>query len=362
MDKTERRRKFIIDFVFWGIIAAILIFFIRRFVKVLMPFVIAAIVSVIVKPLSTWLSKKLHVPRKAAAIVCVVLIYLLLCGVLLLAANSLFGFVKDAASKVPTIYHDTIELAVHNVSNYMKSLGDGAFGVNFDAVTAEVLSTLGSLATSLSGKLLGWVTSVITNVPGLLLNVLICVIATIFMASDWNHIRAFVSAQIPEHSLSLIRSIKSHFGKVIRSYARSYLIILSVTFMEVFLGTMIIGYNHSFIIGLCVSVLDILPVLGCGTVMIPWAILTALSGNFMRGLALFLLWCIITVVRNYMEPRIIGKHVGLHPVVTLMSMVIGTYIFGGIGLFGLPISIAVLVSLRDGGILKLYNDAPPIED
>ncbi len=362
MDKTERRRKFIINVIFWGIIAAFLIFFIRKFINVLMPFVIAAIVAMIIKPVAKWASRKLRVPRKAAAIVCVIIFYLLLCGVLLLIASSLVNFVKDTAAKVPSWYYNTVEPAVHNVANYIKEISDGALNINFDAVTSEVLTSLASMATSLSGKLLGWVTTVITNVPGLLLNILICVIATLFMAADWTHVSAFVKAQIPGDYISLMSNIRSHFRKVIKSYARSYLLILSITFCEVFLGITLFGYNHTLIIALCVAIVDILPVLGCGTVMIPWALITALSGNFMRGLALFLLWCIITVVRNYIEPRIIGKHVGLHPIVTLMSMVVGTYIFGGIGLFGLPISIAVLVSLREGGILKLYNDPPPVDD
>ncbi len=358
MDKTERRRKFIINIAFWAIIVAFLIFFLRRFINVLMPFVVAFIVAALVKPASIWAAKNLHIPRNAAAVIAVIVFYLLLCGLLLIIASQAVDIVRAFASKVPRMYTDSIEPAVRNAANYLKSIGDEAFGDDFDAVVTELLVSLGGLATSLSAKLLTWVTSAITNVPGLMLDILICVIATLFAASDWPHIQAFISAQIPENQKHLMRSIKDHFKQVIGSYLRSYSIILSITFIEVSLGVMLIGYDHAFLIGLGVAIFDILPILGTGMIVIPWSIITALSGNFMNGLWLFLLWCFITIVRNYLEPKIVGKQVGLHPLVTLMSMVVGTYLFGGIGLFGLPISIAVLVSLRSGGLIRLYNDVP----
>lgn len=108
------------------------------------------------------------------------------------------------------------------------------------------------------------------------------------------------------------------------------------------------------LVALLIAIFDILPVLGTGGIMIPWVILSALQGNFSRALALLVVYVVITVIRNIIEPRIVGKQIGLHPVLTLMSMFVGTHLFGVTGLFGLPILLSLLRYLNDTGTISLF--------
>ena len=108
------------------------------------------------------------------------------------------------------------------------------------------------------------------------------------------------------------------------------------------------------LVALLIAIFDILPVLGTGGIMIPWAILTALGGDMGRALALLVVYVIITIIRNIIEPRIVGKQIGLHPVLTLMSMFVGTHLFGVVGLFGLPILLSLLRYLNDTGTISLF--------
>ncbi len=363
MDRTEKRRKFIINVIYWGILAAVIILFIRRFLGVLTPFLVAFAVSWLLRPLWTWISKKTRLPVRGAAILTVLLFYALLVTLLVLLANTLIGVIKDVAADLPALYTDFIAPAVTNLAGLLRSFledlpGLGESNINYDTVLSEILSSLGSIASGLSGRLLAWATSLISDVPGFLLRILIAIIASLFTAADFPRIKAFIKAQLPEKARDTMQRVRDHFGKVMRSYLRSYLIIMGITFLEVFLGTLLIGYSNAFFIAIGIALVDILPILGSGTILIPWGVINLLTGNTVRGVALLVLYLIIAAIRNYIEPRIIGKHVGLHPLLTLMSMVIGTYVFGGIGLFGLPITLAVLKSLRDGGILRLYNDPP----
>ena len=97
----------------------------------------------------------------------------------------------------------------------------------------------------------------------------------------------------------------------------------------------------------CIAVLDILPILGTGGIMIPWAVISLVVGNVGLGLKLLLIYGIVTVVRNYVEPKIVGTQLGLHPIITLVSMFIGLRLFGFWGLFGLPVGISFFWKQRN---------------
>ncbi|MDO4572861.1 MAG: AI-2E family transporter, partial [Clostridia bacterium] len=101
-----------------------------------------------------------------------------------------------------------------------------------------------------------------------------------------------------------------------------------------------------------------------GMVLLPWTIITALQGDYLRALGLGILYVVVIIVRNIMEPKIVGNRVGLHPIVTLLAMVVGTYVFGPIGLLGLPVTLALIQSLNEQGVIHLYKKKPkpPEED
>ena len=125
--------------------------------------------------------------------------------------------------------------------------------------------------------------------------------------------------------------------------------------MELALGLTVIGVDCSLLIAFLISVFDVLPVLGTGGIMIPWTILTALQGNYPLSAGLLTVYLIITVIRNIIEPKIVGSQIGLHPVVTLSSMFVGAQLFGVLGLFGFPIGLSLLRHLNDNGTLRVYK-------
>ncbi len=130
---------------------------------------------------------------------------------------------------------------------------------------------------------------------------------------------------------------------------------MSITFVELSIGLSIIRIENAIFIASIVAIVDILPVLGTGTVMIPWALITAIQGNVTRAVSLLILYLIITVIRNIVEPKFIGKQMGLHPIVSLMSMFVGAKLFGAIGLFGMPITISLLLHLSRNKTIKFFK-------
>ena len=117
------------------------------------------------------------------------------------------------------------------------------------------------------------------------------------------------------------------------------------------------GIERPILKAAVIAVLDILPILGTGGIMIPWAVISLVLGYTGLGIRLFLIYGIVTVVRNYVEPKIVGTQLGLHPIITLVSMFIGLRLFGFWGLFGLPVSISFLWKEREER-LKAAADKP----
>ncbi len=125
--------------------------------------------------------------------------------------------------------------------------------------------------------------------------------------------------------------------------------------MELALGLTIIGVPYSVLVALCIAIFDILPVLGTGGIMIPWAVITFVLGDYGMAIKLLMVYVIITVVRNILEPKIVGGQLGLHPIVTLASMFAGVQLLGVVGLFGFPILLSLLRYLNDTGTIHIFR-------
>ena len=129
--------------------------------------------------------------------------------------------------------------------------------------------------------------------------------------------------------------------------SRSYLIIMLITASEMLVGFLVIGVNNAPLLALCVSLLDMLPVIGVGTVLVPWSVFELLFGNFSRGIGLSVLFFVNLVVRQIIEPKILGKNLGIHPIISLVMLYLGYAVFGIFGLLLVPLFAVILNILID---------------
>ena len=130
--------------------------------------------------------------------------------------------------------------------------------------------------------------------------------------------------------------------------------IFLITFGELAAGLFLVGIDHCLLIALLIALFDILPVVGSGMIMLPWALITLIRGNTPTGIGLLAVYLVVVIARQFQEPAIVGEQVGLHPLVTLMAMFIGYRLFGGLGLWGVPITCAMLQSLEKDGIIHIF--------
>ena len=144
----------------------------------------------------------------------------------------------------------------------------------------------------------------------------------------------------------LFQQVKQYIVGTLFVCIRSYALIMSITFGELLIGFTILDIDPALILALCIAIFDILPVLGTGGIMIPWAVITALLGDYTMALKLFILYIVITIIRSQL---------GLHPVVTLASMFAGVQLAGVVGLFGFPIGLSLLKHLNNTGTIDIFK-------
>jgi predicted PurR-regulated permease PerM len=165
-----------------------------------------------------------------------------------------------------------------------------------------------------------------------------------------------------EHCKGVIKT-KKLFGDILGKMLKSYATLIFITFCEVSIGLNILKligvYDGGYIIALSVvtAIVDILPVLGTGTVLIPWAVFNLFTGNIGLGIGLIVLYALITVIRQILEPRLVSMNVGIHPAVTLLGMYLGVRLFGVLGIFILPITFFLIKALNDEGIIHLWGES-----
>ena len=354
MEQQEKYRSFLLQAGYWAAIALLVLLFVKYLLDPLSPFIIAFVVSMILQPLVKRLSVKLKVKSSIMAIILVLLTYLLLVG---LVAGILIGLASALmrwAGGLPDYFSGYIYPWIETKGT---ELGDMLIRLRPELratvsnMLPDVVGTISSFVMDFSKNVVSWASSVGTRLPGAFLTAVICVISTTFLAADYDNVVSSLAKRLPEHFVSVLRSGKRALGSILGNYARSYSLIFLITFAQMAVGLMIMGYEYALLYALGVAIFDIMPIVGSGMVLVPWIIITFIQGSVGRGIGLTILWLLVVISRQIIEPKIVGKQVGLHPLTTLVSMWLGLKLFGGVGLFALPIGLLIVMELKEEGLI-----------
>ena len=353
-NRTEFQRTFIIKFLYWLCIGLIAFAVYKFLWPVLWPFVIAFVFAWAFEKPIVFLKDHANIPRTLSVILVVLCSVLIFVGVLLLFGTSIVSLVKNIAGTIPVIFDKSIVPLLDSSFDWLKSLVvsidpsfasalEGTFDSLFEMMSDEIVAICGSVVSSLGGS--------ITRIPGLFMKFMILVIATIFISIDYSMIKNAIFHCIPEKGKQILNEFIPYFGKTVPKCIFSYVLIFMITCMELWLGFSLLRLNSAFLLAVLIAVLDILPVLGTGTILIPWAIISLIRRNIFLGVGLIVLYIAITVIRNVIEPRLVGKQMELHPVVTFASMLAGLHFLGIAGLFLFPLCVSFIQELYKKGVI-----------
>ena len=319
------------------------------------PFVLALIVAWLLNPLVRWLHRRLSISRNAISLVLIVLIF---CAI----GGALFGLGYMAV--------DQIRSLIDNWPSVMQTLANTVDGVAAwlggfqDLLPEGLLSTGEGLVESLgrwleSLDISGWLAALAGQAPSLVswvssfaISTVVFIMASYFITADYPHLRFLITDRTPTEARGFCATVKRLFVQAFGGYLKSQLLLSLVVFLILAVGFLIIDQPYGLLLAALFAVLDFIPIIGAGTVMVPWAVVDLILGNYVGAIQLMVIWGVIALFRRVGEPKILGDQTGLPPILSLLGIYVGMRLGGVLGMIVGPILLLVLINLGKLGVFR----------
>ncbi len=314
----------------------------RYILPVLAPFLIAWLMAMATRNPAEKLAKKIKIPEKIIRLLLSIFLTLSIfatVGIIIWQiTGALWSFLSDIGEG-SKLYRLLNRLTSPTVSSEITGMSE------------EMLGYIGELLSELLKTALTWlggiVTDVVSAVPKAFFFLVVTIISLIYFSLDLENINRLVKWILPRRASVFLSSVRDGIFFVVKKYIRSYLLLMAITYTTIFSGLALLGIEHAALIAVIVALLDLLPVIGVGTLLIPWSVIEIATDNKFVGIGLLILFVVHTVIRQLAEPKIVGKSLDLHPIVTLILLYVGYALFGIAGLILLPVlAVSVTVALR----------------
>lgn len=342
--------------IFLFVLLLIWLFFGKLF-AIILPFLIAYLIALLLRRPVRFVTEKTKIPAGIVSTAFVIGTVSLVCfGVwaganrLLAELGDLIASLGDESAQFGTNV-DKIVTAFDSVTSRIPALRDSGEGLRrvCSAVDEFVKNTVNEFVSKLSDDMGMFVAETLKRLPETFLYILVTVIASVYISASLEKVNSFFVSLIPQRYRGRVRNIGTDAAKTARQYFRAYSLIYLITFGELFLGLSLIGVRYSFFFAIIIAFVDILPVFGVGTVLVPWAIVSFLLDDSRMFTSLVILYAVITIVRQVAEPKIVGHSLGLNPLLTLLAMFAGYRLVGVLGMILFPALAVILFGIFSNG-------------
>ncbi len=382
MNTVEKRRNFIIDTVYFAFLIGLFYLFMKYAFGICFPFILAVFVAALLQRPVNWFVKKLRGGRGIISALLVLFCFLFLGTVVILLLSKLFSEVKglfdylliklENAPLFIEQVQDWIETGLtflpvgirNTVSKYIGDFLSGILGTAPEAVAESAAVEVSSTDWSWLASPLSAVWGTAKQIPMIAVGIIVAIVSCCFMTSDYRTLCDMVLTQAGEKNAVKLLKAKKILFSTLAKMGKAYAILIGITFSEMLIGLSFLKFigvyenGYIFAISLVTAIVDILPVLGTGTILIPWGVWSLLTGKIGFGIGILVLYAIITVIRQVVEPKLVAAQLGLPPFITIMAMYIGTQLFGFIGLLLMPITVMLIKVLNDEGVINILKRKP----
>lgn len=353
----------IIKYVLFAAVAGLLIYFATRIISILIPFVIGFLLARTAHALSTPIRKlsgnKSAALNKKIKRAELAIYWLLVAFIILVAGYAVFTLVGQASRAFSTLQNYAISISdMQRLERILWSLSESKGGIIKDSFIESILLNINGLEEEAMTRIPDIISTTVTSIWGLIGNIpyAIFVVISIFMSgyyfiSDAPYVLKAYMKTIPNHSfrrksLSLVNDLSVTLFRALGGY----LLLLIITMIEAWIAFRVANMEFALVLALITAVLDFLPVLGISATMIPAAIYCAFHENYRGVIVIVIAIAIMTVVRRMIEPPIVGKTLHIHPLLMLISMALGVYIWGAIGFLIGPVVFIIIID-----VLKVFG-------
>lgn len=307
-----------------------------------LPFIIALILAFLLEPLLVRVMRAVRIRRSYAAVITLILAIAGLSLFIFVIVARLYTELSELAIRLPN-YGYLVDLVTKQVQTVEK----------FVEVNPQIQDTLFTSTESIAKTLQGWaksgsafLLSFLTALPRVFIVIVVSVVATLLMSSSYPNVRRFITNLFPRRWQESAQAISRDLGAAVVGFVRSQAILVSVTTLATIGGLLLMGNPYAVTLGVIAGLLDIVPIVGTGMLFVPWAVGLFIMGSYGEGVKLLVMWIIIMIVRQFLEPKVLSKGIGIHPLPTLISMYVGLQLIGGFGLIVGPAFVIIYEALR----------------
>ena len=324
-------------------------------VSLLMPFVLALVLAWLLNPVVRWLKNRLNISRKVISLAVLVLAFGTVGGLC-------YGLCWALVNQVISLFDnwqpilDSLMATVDNVGHWLDRLGDilpNSLVATGDDLVRALASWLESL--DLSSQIAGlasWATGLVSGIPGFAVAVVAFLMASYFITSDYPRLRYLFTDQLPGNLRQFGSQVRRIFMEAFGGYLKSQLLLSLGVFAILTAGFLIIRQPYSLLLAVVLAVMDFIPIIGAGTVMVPWAAVDLITGDYRQTIELMVIWGAIVLFRQVGEPKILGGQTGLSPILSLVGIYAGMRLAGVLGMVVGPLLLLVCINLVKLGIFR----------
>lgn len=323
--------------------------------SLMMPFVLALILAWVLNPLVRWLKGKLPASRKVISLAVLILALAAVGGICFALVWVLVGQIRSLVENGQAIAENAV-MTLDAVEDWLRHLGDRLPDL---VVTTgdDLLSTVSGWLRGLDfsaqlGTLAGYATAQVAQIPGLVIAAVVFLMASYFITSDYPRLRYVVSEQAPPRVRRFCGQVKRLFQEAFGGYIKSQLLLSLGVFFILAVGFALMGQTYGLLLAFGLAVMDFIPIIGAGTVMVPWAVVDLITAQWWEAVELMIVWGIIVLFRRMAEPKILGNQTGLSPILSLVGIYVGMKVGGVLGMVLGPILLLVLINLGKLGIFR----------
>lgn len=344
------------------ITGACFIFVVPKVLMFFVPFLIGWIISMVAQPVVLFIEKHLPIKRKpvSALVVCtaIAVVALLLYGIGYMLVHELIGF----AASIPEMV-ESIKVTLQKID----ILWDGLLQrlpFKIDTDFAEIYEMISEYAAEWTTKLgtptVNALSSFAKNIPGVIVGIVMCLLSAYFFIAEKESLIQYAKRYTPHFIQEKWKIIYDSLFGALGGYIKAQFKIEFLMYFVILLGLMFFKVKYALLIALVIAFLDLLPVFGTGTVLIPWAIIKVFDGDFKMAIGLGILWGVTLLFRQIIQPKIVGDSIGLAPLPTLFLIYIGWQFGGVVGmLIAVPIGV-LLINLNKAGIFDNVKESVQI--
>lgn len=339
-------------------IAVIVLFFVSVyfFCNVLFafiaPFIIGYLIALFLEPCVKMLIKYLRFSRSVSAVISILLMIFIIGGSLFLIFSQIFSQLKEFLLNDPMYYIELIRVSFDRVIQHIPNL--------FFYIPAESREMVNEVLNSILGAILGYLAEqlkyfsleFIKFIPKFFVYLGIGILSSFFFIKDKLLINNLYRNNVPDVVKHNLTNIKLGLSEAFLGYIKSQSIIMCITGTICFIGLMIIGNEYALLVGFCVAIVDVLPLFGSGFILWPLSLVSFLTNDIRTCVGALIIYLTIQVTRQIVEPKILGSQIGLHPLITLMSVYVGMIVFGVLGIILGPMSVVIIKTIWNTKVIK----------